>query len=50
LAPLGDPRLVSSAAAIVLGLEMRTEDPLPGRVASALTHTGDSQVGTDVRY
>jgi predicted ATPase/DNA-binding winged helix-turn-helix (wHTH) protein len=34
LAPLGDPRLVSSAAATVLGLEMRTEDPLPGLVAS----------------
>ena len=28
LAPLGDPRLVPSAVATVLGLEMRTEDPL----------------------
>jgi predicted ATPase/DNA-binding winged helix-turn-helix (wHTH) protein len=33
LAPLGDPRLVPSAVATVLGLEMRTEDPLPGLVA-----------------
>ena len=30
LAPLGDPRLVPSAVASVLGLEIRTEDPLPG--------------------
>ena len=29
LAPLGDPRLVPSAVATVLGLEIRTEDPLP---------------------
>jgi predicted ATPase len=34
LAPLGDPRLVPTALATVLGLEMRTEDPLPGLVAS----------------
>ena len=33
LAPLGDPRLVPSAVATVLGLEIRTEDPLPGLVA-----------------
>jgi DNA-binding winged helix-turn-helix (wHTH) protein len=33
LAPLGDPRLVPSAVATVLGLEMRTEDPFPGLVA-----------------
>src|SRR5712692_6894036 len=33
LAPLGDPRLVPSAVATVLGLGMRTEDPLPGLVA-----------------
>ena len=33
LAPLGDPRLVPSAVATVLGLEVRTEDPLPGLVA-----------------
>src|SRR3954447_15430505 len=33
LAPLGDPRLVPSAVATVLGVEMRTEDPLPGLVA-----------------
>jgi predicted ATPase/DNA-binding winged helix-turn-helix (wHTH) protein len=32
LAPLGDPRLVPSAAATVLGLEVRTENPLPGLV------------------
>jgi predicted ATPase/DNA-binding winged helix-turn-helix (wHTH) protein len=37
LAPLGDPRLVPSAVATVLGLEIRTEDPLPGLVA-ALRH------------
>ena len=34
LAPLGDPRLVSSAVATVFGLEVSTEDPLPGLVAS----------------
>jgi predicted ATPase/DNA-binding winged helix-turn-helix (wHTH) protein len=34
LAPLSDPRLVPSAVATVLGLEIRTEDPLPGLVAS----------------
>jgi DNA-binding winged helix-turn-helix (wHTH) protein len=34
LAPLGDPRLVPSAVATVLGLEIRTDDPLPGLVAS----------------
>ena len=34
LAPLGDPRLVPSAVATVLGLEIRAEDPLPGLVAS----------------
>jgi predicted ATPase/DNA-binding winged helix-turn-helix (wHTH) protein len=33
LAPLGDPRLVPSAVATVLGLEIRTEDPLPSLVA-----------------
>jgi predicted ATPase/DNA-binding winged helix-turn-helix (wHTH) protein len=33
LAPLGDPRLVPSAAATVLGLEIRTEDPLSGLIA-----------------
>src|SRR5258706_2741891 len=33
LAPLGDPRLVSSAVATVLGLEIHTEDPLAGLVA-----------------
>jgi len=33
LAPLGDPRLVPSAVATVVGLEVRTEDPLPGLVA-----------------
>src|SRR6202011_4611940 len=33
LAPLGDPRLVPSALATVLGLGIRTEDPLPGLVA-----------------
>ena len=33
LAPLGDPRLVPSAVATVLGLEIRTEDPLPRLVA-----------------
>src|SRR3954466_14510843 len=29
LAPLGDPRLVPSAVATVLGLEVRSDDPLP---------------------
>src|SRR3954454_1928109 len=33
LAPLGDPRLVPSAVATVLGLEVRTENPLPGLIA-----------------
>ena len=33
LAPLGDPGLVLSAVATVLGLEIRTEDPLPSLVA-----------------
>src|SRR5437764_1747257 len=33
LSPLGDPRLVPSAVATVLGLEVRTENPLPGLVA-----------------
>jgi predicted ATPase/DNA-binding winged helix-turn-helix (wHTH) protein len=33
LAPLGDPRLVPSALATVLGLGIRTEDPLPGLIA-----------------
>src|SRR5947207_826345 len=33
LAPLGDPRLVPSAVATVLGLEIHTEDPLAGLVA-----------------
>src|SRR6266581_5352068 len=34
LAPLNDPRLVPSAVATVLDLEVRTENPLPGLVAS----------------
>src|SRR5260370_33549655 len=34
LAPLGDPRLVPSTVATVLGLEMRTEDSLPALVAA----------------
>ncbi len=34
LAPLGDPRLVPSAVATVLGLEMHTEDLLPALVAA----------------
>src|SRR3954449_631888 len=33
LAPLGDPRLVPSTVATVLGMEVRSEDPLPGLVA-----------------
>src|SRR5438552_8556716 len=34
LAPLGDPRLVPSAVATVLGLEVRTDNPLPGLIAA----------------
>src|SRR4029077_21238282 len=34
LAPLGDPRLVPSTVATVLGLEVHTENPLPGLVAA----------------
>ena len=34
LAPLADPRLVPSALADALGFEIRTENPLPGLVAS----------------
>src|SRR5882757_9123342 len=34
LAPLSDPRLVPSAVATVLGLEVRTENPLPGLIAT----------------
>src|SRR5712691_431989 len=34
LAPLGDPRLVPSAVATVLGWQVGTEDPLPGLVAA----------------
>jgi predicted ATPase/DNA-binding winged helix-turn-helix (wHTH) protein len=34
LAPLHDPGLVPSAVATVLGLEIRTEDPLPALVAA----------------
>src|SRR6266568_6113914 len=34
LSPLGDPRLVPSAVATVLGLEVRTDNPLPGLVAA----------------
>src|SRR4029077_18108219 len=34
LAPLGDPGMVPSAVATMLGLEIRTEDPLPGLVAA----------------
>src|SRR5271168_1731401 len=33
LAPLGDPRLVPSALATVLGLGIRTENPLPSLIA-----------------
>jgi DNA-binding winged helix-turn-helix (wHTH) protein len=33
LAPLGDPRLVPSAVATVLGLEIHTDNPLPGLIA-----------------
>jgi predicted ATPase/DNA-binding winged helix-turn-helix (wHTH) protein len=32
LAPLSDPRLVSSALAAVLGLEIRSDSPLPGLI------------------
>jgi len=34
LSPLGDPRLVPSAVATVLGLEVLTENPLPGLIAA----------------
>jgi predicted ATPase/DNA-binding winged helix-turn-helix (wHTH) protein len=34
LAPLADPRFVPSAVATALGLDLRTEDPLPGLVAA----------------
>jgi predicted ATPase/DNA-binding winged helix-turn-helix (wHTH) protein len=34
LAPLADPRLVPSAVATVLGLEIRTANPLPGLAAA----------------
>src|SRR5438309_8183592 len=34
LAPLNDPRLVPSAVATVLGLEVRTDNPLPGLIAA----------------
>ena len=34
LAPLADPRLVPSALATVLGLEVRSDDPVPGLVAA----------------
>jgi predicted ATPase/DNA-binding winged helix-turn-helix (wHTH) protein len=34
LAPLGDPRLVQSAVATVLSLEIRGENPLPGLIAA----------------
>jgi predicted ATPase/DNA-binding winged helix-turn-helix (wHTH) protein len=40
LAPLGDPSLVPSAVATVLGLEMRTDDPLAALVAAL----GDNQM------
>ncbi len=33
LAPLSDPRLVPSALAAALGLEIRSENPLPGLIA-----------------
>jgi predicted ATPase len=36
LAPLGDPRLVPSAVAGVLGLELRTDDLLPGLLANLI--------------
>ena len=34
LAPLGDPRLVPSTVATVLGLEIHTENPLPALIAA----------------
>src|SRR5439155_3122853 len=34
LSPVGDPRLVPSAVATVLGLEVRTDNPLPGLIAA----------------
>src|SRR5436305_1755344 len=34
LSPLGDPRLVPSAVATVLGLQVRTDNPLPGLIAA----------------
>jgi len=34
LAPLGEPRLVPSALAVALGLEIRSDDPLPGLIAA----------------
>jgi predicted ATPase/DNA-binding winged helix-turn-helix (wHTH) protein len=34
LAPLSDPRLVPRTVSTALGLEIRTEDPLPGLIAS----------------
>src|SRR5256885_4885297 len=34
LSPLGDPRLVPSTVATVLGLEVHTENPLPGLIAT----------------
>src|SRR6266513_1862530 len=34
LAPLNDPRLVPSAVATILGVEVRTENPLPGLIAA----------------
>nr|HYT93385.1 winged helix-turn-helix domain-containing protein [Gemmataceae bacterium] len=34
LAPVGDPRLVPSAVATVLCVEIRTENPLPGLIAA----------------
>src|SRR5882724_842438 len=37
LARLADPRFVPSAVATALGLEIRTEDPLPGLVAALET-------------
>ena len=34
LAPIGDPRLVSSALAAALGLDIYSDDPLPGLIAA----------------
>jgi predicted ATPase len=34
LSPIGDPRLVPSTVATVLGLEIHTDNPLPGLVAA----------------